>query len=287
MGDVQEWSANPFAPFVVARGRHVAYMKWFVYKYIEVMVSQGDIYFRRFTLESINLAIQSYVGAAHVFGPPPQSIASVGKRGTQTYNAVVDAAKKANVKGWDAQDLINILVNMETLFPFRNEAAEPAPFGLAAVNIFGTATGKYFCVPANPALKTLRALIDDRLFKMRHCQDIDGNVRTVALWEPPLDPAALVAAVARGTPMGSVADSAKVALPNFRFVHLIRHAVDLCTEVKSMGATILSLRERKDSELLATLRLEHQKAVSHRLRELRQKELDETNKILELYQGSK
>jgi len=57
-------------------------------------------------------------------------------------------------------------------------------------------------VPANPAPTALRALIDDRLYKIRHCQDIDGNVRTVSLWEPLLDPGALVAAVARGRRQG-------------------------------------------------------------------------------------
>lgn len=57
-GDVDEWAKHPFDPFAIARRRHTAVMKWFVYKYIEAMIGKGDAYFRRFTLEDIGLAIQ-------------------------------------------------------------------------------------------------------------------------------------------------------------------------------------------------------------------------------------
>ena len=46
----------------------------------------------------------------------------------------------------------------------------------------------YFCIPDNPQLRALRDTIDDRLFKIRHCQDIEGVFRQLPLFEPPIDP---------------------------------------------------------------------------------------------------
>ncbi len=312
--DARDWVDHPFQPFLIARRRHTAYMKWFAYKYIEIMVGMGDFYFRKFTLESISLAIQctishflvvplflpltrymnkliandsslrsllGYVEAAHIFGPPPQSIMSVGKREPQTYNTVAVPEDQ-----WD--EFSNVLVNMETLFPFRNEGGGAAPVGSARVNVFGTSSGNYFCVPANPALVDLRGLIDDRLYKIRHCQDIDGNVRQLALWELPLDPGSLVAGAGTGASAGSVGDRVSPSsLPNYRFQPLLRLALELCSEVKTLGSNLLGLHERRDAELLSRLRLEHQKATGNRLLDLRSSELQEAQKVLEYYQGNR
>ncbi|KAK0627992.1 hypothetical protein B0T14DRAFT_493976 [Immersiella caudata] len=55
-----------------------------------VTLAKGDSYFRRFTLKAISLAIQCYVKAAHVYGPPLQSIISVSKREAQTFRGILD-----------------------------------------------------------------------------------------------------------------------------------------------------------------------------------------------------
>src|SRR5204862_81754 len=73
--------------------------------------------------------------------------------------------------------------------------------GLA--NIFGFATSLYFCIPQNPQLTGLRDLIDDRLWKIRHCEDIEGIFRQLPLFEPPIDPGLLVEAVAQGLSISS------------------------------------------------------------------------------------
>ena len=65
---------HPFQPFIVARGRTVAYMKWTVMLYIKVLIAYGDMYFRRRTLEDIPLAIQMYVLASHLYGPKGETI---------------------------------------------------------------------------------------------------------------------------------------------------------------------------------------------------------------------
>lgn len=215
------------------------------------------------------------IEAAHLYGPKPQTIASAGKKGRLTVEGMLAAEPQ-----WDSLD--NVLVNMETLFPFRNQATATSTATPPKANVFGTATAKYFCVPANPALVGLRATIDDRLYKIRHCQDIDGNVRSLALWEPPLDPGALVRGVAGGAPLGSVLGNTSASpLPNYRFASLLRDAFYLCDEVKALGERILSLRERRDAELLASLQVRQQGAVAKMVLDLRAKEVDEAQAVLE------
>ncbi|KAK5654044.1 hypothetical protein OQA88_7722 [Cercophora sp. LCS_1] len=284
--DMAELRHNPFNPFAVARQRTTAFMKWFAYKYVELMLEKGDVYFRRFTLESITLAIQCYVEAAHVYGPRAQEVMSVGKKKVQTFNSV------AGKGGWAAQSTgRNVLVNMETLFPFRMQAAAVSNVGTPVVNIFGTSTGDYFGVPGNHILANLRARIDDRLSKIRHCQDIDGHVRSLALWEPPLDPGALVRAYAAagGATPGSITDSVSVLKtpPNCRFTRLHQLAVAQGEKVKTLGLTILRLRRRKDAAELALLRAEQARETTRYMRDLAALEIDEADKELEVIRGNR
>ena len=51
----------------------------------------------------------------------------------------------------------------------------------------------YFCVPPNDKLLGYWDTVADRLFKIRHCMNIEGVVRQLPLFEPPIDPALLVA----------------------------------------------------------------------------------------------
>jgi predicted DNA-binding protein len=40
-------------PHVVARARHVAYMRWTVMKYLQMLIAYDDYYFRQNTLEAV------------------------------------------------------------------------------------------------------------------------------------------------------------------------------------------------------------------------------------------
>lgn len=281
--DQAELDDNPFSPYVIARQRCTAYMKWFTYKYIEIMVGKGDVHFRRFTLESISLAIQCYIEAAEIFGPSPQSIMSVGKKKVQTFNSVHNT-KEGWVMGSTGR---NALVDMETLFPFRIDSAVVASNRVPKVSVFGTTTANYFHVPANPALGDLKARIDDRLFKIRHCQDINGNTRSLALWEPPLDPGSLIRALATGKSLGSAIDSVSAVLPDYRFRLLLRSAFELCGELKTLGKRILKLRRRKDVELLSALRSTQAQTVTKYMKEIAEEGLEVEKKALEVIKGNR
>ena len=46
----------------------------------------------------------------------------------------------------------------------------------------------YFCVPHNDMLLGYWDTVADRLFKIRYCMNIEGLVRELPLFEPPIDP---------------------------------------------------------------------------------------------------
>ena len=85
-------------------------------------------------------------------------------------------------------------ISIGTSFGFPHYAKN-----LVLANVFGFITTFYFCILDNPQLRALPDTIDDRMYKVRNYMDIDSNIRSLSLWEPPLDVGQLVAAVAGGT----------------------------------------------------------------------------------------
>jgi hypothetical protein len=270
--DITEWREKPFQPHVVARRRPAAYMKWVAMKYIEILIAWGDQLFRQDTIETINQATQLYVLASHVFGPDGYKIPKRGKVRVQSYYSLLDK--------WDA--FSNAMVELELAFPFSNQppaAEQDSAEGLT--NIFGSASALYFCIPDNPALRKLRETIDDRLFKIRHCENIEGVFRKLPLFEPPIDPALLVQAAAQGLSIASVLNDLNRPLPNYRFYYLLQKALEMCGELKSLGAAFLSAKEKGDAEAIARLRSGHEVALAKLVMEVRKHQLDEAEKALE------
>jgi hypothetical protein len=279
---ITDWRENPFQPFVVARGRIVAYMKWTVMTYIRTLIAYGDMYFRRRTLEDIPLAIQLYVLASHLYGPKGETIPKRGKKIPQTYFSLLDK--------WDA--FSNAAVQLEISFPFSNQT----PFGwqvldddgatkkgaqqVALANLFGFTTSSYFCLPSNPDLQALRATIDQRLFNIRNCLDIDGRPMPLALWDPPIDPAQLVAAVASGLSLSSALNDLNASMPNYRFTWLLSRALEMTSELKSLESTFQTIKEKRDSEALQMLRSSHEITVQNMVMELKKLQLEEATKTL-------
>ncbi|KAH6975557.1 hypothetical protein EDB80DRAFT_740584 [Ilyonectria destructans] len=271
-GQIFQWREQPFEPHVVARLRPTAYMKFVVMKYISILIAYGDYYFRQNTLETIPMAIQLYVLASHIYGPPGQKIPKRGKKRVHTYRSLLDK--------WDA--FSNAMVQMEILFPFsinqiRTELGKANGVeGLA--NIFGFASTGYFCIPDNPELRSLRTTIDDRLFKIRHCQDINGIERKLPLYEPPIDPALLVAATAAGLSLSSVLNDLNAPLPNFRFKYLLSVALDMCEHLRRLGKAFVLAKEKRDAEALLELKQRHKTIIHQKVMEQKKLARDEAQK---------
>ena len=268
--EITEWRDNPFMPHVIARSRPSAYMKWVVMKYIDNLIAWGDSLFRQDTIESVNQATQLYILAGHILGPRPEIIPKRGKIQPKSYLDLVDE--------WDA--FSNAMVDLELVFPFSNQITVPAiPDGEPHyINIYGFATTLYFCIPDNPKLLEYWDTVADRLFKIRHCLNIESVFRKLNLFEPPIDPALLVQAAAQGLSIGNVLSDLSTPMPNYRFNYLLARALEVVSEVKSLGNALLSVLEKKDAESLSLLRTKHDTNIQALVMEIRKKQLEEATK---------
>jgi len=133
----------------------------------------------------------------------------------------------------------------------------------------------FFCIPKNDKLIGYWDTVDDRLFKIRHCLNIEGVARQLALFAPPIDPGLLVKAAAAGLDIGAVLNDLNAPLPQYRFQSLVQKANELIGDVKSLGASLLAALEKKDAEELALLHSTHETQLLEAIRELKQRQIDD------------
>ncbi len=246
---IAEWRKNPFNPFIIARNRPIAFMKNVVIKYVENLRAWGDSLFKMFTRESVNEALQLYVIANHILGPRPEFVPKRGKIKAETYYSFKDK--------WDS--FSNALVEMENIFPYSSSV--PVSKSSSTSGLSGAGKELYFCIPPNENLMEHWDTIADRLYKIRHCMDIEGVERQLALFSPPIDPALLINAAAQGLSLGSILSDLSSPPPIYRFNYLLQKANEFCGEVKSLGNAVLSALEKKDGEELGRLRASHETAM--------------------------
>jgi hypothetical protein len=262
------WYNAPFDPDVIAEFRFVAYQKTVVMKYLDNLIAWGDNLFGQNTRESINEAIQIYILADQILGEKPVVIQQPGVVLDQTYYDLRNA--KGGIYG-----LGNANVQLENAFPFVVSGT---------ISQTGKPTGKtvppstpYFCTPNNPTLLAYYDTVADRLYKIRHCMNIQGQVEQLPLFSSPINPALLVAAEAAGVDLSSVLNDINAAVPHYRFTTMMGKALELCSEVRSLGGSLLSALEKSDAEGLALLRAGQEVAVQQAVLQLKQLQVQEAN----------
>jgi hypothetical protein len=257
----QEIKDNPFQPHAVARTRHLSYMYCVVMKYLDNLIAWGDHLFRQDTLESINEATQIYVLAANILGKRPEGIPLKGRVRPKTF-----AQLKA--QGLDPT-MGNALVEIEGLFPFNFGIPTGSEGADSAAPLFGIGRTLYFCIPRNDKLLAYWETVADKLFKIRHCMNIEGVVRPLALFDPPLDPGMLVKAAAAGIDIGAIVAGLNHPVSPVRAQLLIQKAHELSSEVRGLGSSLLQTLEKGDAERLALLRQGHEIKIQRLQQEVR------------------
>jgi hypothetical protein len=246
---IDGWRNKPFQPHVVARNRPLAYQFNVVMKYLDNLIAWGDSLFRQDTIETINEATQIYVLAANILGPKPQKVPRMGITQPKTYAVLKN---KLDAFG-------NALVDMEGQFPFNLNIPSNRHSATSQTNTsFGIARTLYFCIPQNDNLLGYWDTVADRLFKIRYCMNIEGIVRQLPLFEPPIDPGMLVKAAAAGIDISSVVSGLNQPISQVRAPLLIQKALEICSEVKTLGNALLSALEKKEAEEFALLRQGHE-----------------------------
>ncbi len=259
---VDEWRDNPFSPHLIARMRTVAYQKTVLIKYIQTLIAWGDQLFGQDSMESINEATQLYILAGSILGPRPRSVPRDVPNPIRTFYQLQQEG--IDTFGNALREVENLLPPVSSSMTLGTEAPE-----LPRLDVL------YFCIPNNDKLLTLWDTVADRLFKIRHCMNIEGVVRQLPLFQPPIDPALLVQAAAAGLDIGAVLSDLSAPLPLYRFTFMIQRALEICAEVKSLGAALLIALEKRDAEGLALLRSSNERKMLDLVRIIRASQVDE------------
>lgn len=304
---IKDWRRNPFQPHLIAEQRPLAYQKAIVMKYLDNLIAWGDHLFRQDTRESVNEATQIYILAAEILGKQPEQIP------TPAGDVVIDGTPIRTFSDLapHLNALDNALIQLESLLPPTEPGGSSG--GLSASGSFATPTNGgggglgaadsfaspdvdeeddapvaeivgstlFFCVPPNQKLLGYWDIVADRLFKIRHCMNIEGVERQLALFAPPIDPALLVRAAAAGIDLSSVLNDLSAPRPHYRFSVMIGKALELVNDVRALGTALLTALEKRDAEDLSLLRQRHEQAMLKAVREVRKQQIDEAEAALE------
>jgi 5-hydroxyisourate hydrolase-like protein (transthyretin family) len=271
---ISEWRKKPFRPDAVARFRPVAYQKALLMKYIDNLTEWGDYLFRQDTMESVAQATQMYILADKLLGPKPRIIPAAIKQPYETYNQI---ETKLDSFGNALIELENILPDLSVLPEGGVELPAP-PVTLSML---------YFCIPANDKMFEYWDRVSDRLFKIRHCQNIDGVERSLALFAPPIDPGMLVRAASSGLDLSSVLAGLNAPTPYYRFNVLSQKATELAQEVRGLGNSLLQALEKKDAESLTLLRSELELKVLNAVKDIKKLQINESKEQIEVLKRTK
>jgi hypothetical protein len=275
---VDAWRADPFKPHLVARFRPSAYQRNVVARYIRNLLAWGDYLFARDTIESINEATQLYVMAAELLGERPVDLPpapDVQTRSFRDLEPTLDAFS-------------NAIVAVEGALVTRAGAVtQPAGSNPDAAAVQSLISSLYFCVSRNSELMALWDTVADRLYKVRHCMNLEGVVRQLPLFEPAIDPALLVRAAAAGLSLDGAVAGLGAALPSYRFGVMAAKASELCNEVRGLGSALLGALERRDAEALAQLRAGQERSLLNAIRRVRLKQIEDAEQAIKTLEAAR
>ena len=132
-----------------------------------------------------------------------------------------------------------------------------------------------FCLPENDEFAGYWDRAQDCLYKIRHCMNIKGVVRQLALFEPPIDPRQLIRALAGGQSLESIAGLTAPTVPHYRFSISLQQARNLTATVIQLGSALASAFEKKDAEDLNLLRSTQEQAILNLMRLIKVKQIDD------------
>ncbi|MFT7189960.1 MAG: hypothetical protein ACI9AQ_000515 [Dinoroseobacter sp.] len=220
------YEEDPFDAHAIAAIRMGAYEKAVVMRYIDNLLDWGDSLFAQDNWESLTRAMSLYLHASDLLGPDPRTATGDGRLPDRKTYA-------------QAKDLPGLaLVDPVDCFHLGDQAVFP--------------------IPANTGFGDYWTRAKDRIDKIRASKNLAGLTRQLALFQPPIDPRQIMAALAAGEPLDQAVKAAGGSMPVHRFERLCSRAQSSAQEVVTLSSTLLSALERKDTEELAVLRAKHQ-----------------------------
>ena len=261
---------DPFDPHAIASLRIAAYGKATFMKFLDNLIAWGDSLFSNYTSETVAQAEQLYVLADTLLGPAPQEV-----RPPPGFTSSVPATYDQIAAEIGTSQFPDPLVAVENLVIAPTPTSEIIQ-GTAVTpplpQIPTKAGTLLFCVPPNAQLLAYWSTVADRLYKIRHCMNLQGQVVPLPLYGPPINPLLAAEAGAAGqTPSGLSAPA-----PIYRFATYLQKAVELANDVRSFGALILAALEKEDAESLALLRANQELDIQTQMLDVKTQQVTET-----------
>ncbi|MCB9288249.1 MAG: hypothetical protein H6560_13135 [Lewinellaceae bacterium] len=295
---LSELAEDPFQPHRIARDRLSAYQKAVVMKYLDNLIAWGDHLFEQDTIETINEATLLYVLAAKILGPRPRLLPSeqaavqqhalTGSRTMQLakYSEGLETAESQMMLSVDFQAPGFATFALEQAFPITQWHQQATAFMARGIEGETIEQAVFNDIPHNSKLLSYWDTVAGRLFKIRHCQNIEGLARELPIFEPPIDPGLLVRGSALGVDISELLSGLYAPLPPYRFRVMLQKANEFCADVRSLGGALLSALEKKDAEELSLLRAGHEKQMLRLAREIKKQQISELRENLKSAQVS-
>ncbi|OLT60529.1 hypothetical protein BJP37_17440 [Moorena bouillonii PNG] len=267
---------DPFDPHAIADLRPLAYRKAIVMRYIDNLLDWGDMLFRQYTRESINEARMLYILAYDLLGEKPENMGRVVLEPTQSYNSLYTDEHGNQVEPSEAYDFLIDLENSTT-----DGMVNEQSLSFAATQ-FDTVTNPYFFIKENELFTEYWTRVEDRLGKIRASLNIDGVAQPLPLFQPPIDPMALVNAAASGGGItaATMAAAGAASVPDYRFSSMMAKARDLVSKLKSFSDNLLSVLEKKDSEELSLMQNKQSAMILDIVTSLKKEQIKEAKESL-------
>jgi len=262
---------DPFDPHAIAQLRPIAYRKTIVMSYIDNLLDWGDMLFRQYTRESINEARMLYVLAYDLLGKKPENLGTLPLPDETNYEGL-----------YHNEDLVSG-DDYDFLLELENANDQYTSLTFAAVQ-HDSIANPYFYIPENSLFGDYWNRVEDRLFKIRNSLNILGEKQPLPLFQPPIDPMALVNAVAAGGSVSEAITMLNTTVPHYRFNYMLEKAKAYADKLSQFGADLLGAIEKKDAEELELLNNKQEAmilALNTQIKEKQIKDAEENIKNLE------
>jgi hypothetical protein len=263
---IKRYNYDPFDPDAIASHRHVAYAKTIVMRYVDNILDCADNLYSQDTRETITQATNLYVMAANMLGKRPESKGKLPTPAPQSFNQIKASYPKDGIP--------QFLIELENSAAV-NWSNEGVRYDAMPINDIHA----YFCVPENADFTKYWDRVEDRLYKIRHCMNIQGIVRSLSLFSPPIDPRAFIRAMASGGMSAALSSQFAPPIPYFKYAYLLDKAKAMADQVAALGAALLSALEKKDAETMNLLRMNQEKTIISLTSKVKQLELEEAQSM--------
>lgn len=264
---------DPFDPHAIARLRPIAYQKSVVMHYIDNLLDWADNLFRQYTIETIVEATMLYIMAYDLLGKQPVNLGPCPLPNPETLTEI------AKHYGDSLGKIPEFLIQVE-----QSQARVLAANAMDTPNNY--IPGDYFGLPENDQFTAYWDKVQQRLYNIRHNLNIEGVYEQLALFQPPINPMQLVAAVAAGEGVEQALADNQVDVPYYRFSVMVAKAQAITQTVIQLGQNLLSVLEKQDAEQLSLLYNSNQQNLLALTRTSKQDQLEAATQSAQSLQAS-